>query len=96
MPARHKTRFTYAMNVMPDYIINGSIEARKASEIFGKGAFYEDEVFGLITYQFDPLTGKDMCFFYDQHYFFMLDDSMEGRISHYEKELNSSRVRVMK
>ena len=77
-------KFEYAMGQVARQIFEGKIEVRKASDIFGKDVFYNGGSLGMVTWQLDPLTGKNKIFKQDDYYFFMLDKSVEGSFKNFE------------
>ena len=81
-------KFIYAMNNITYMIATGKIEVKKAIDVFGKDAFYKDSVLGMVTYQYDPLTGKNKYFHQDDYYFFILDcDNLINSIASLEKTI---------
>jgi hypothetical protein len=85
-------KFEYAMNQMTVLMLEGKVEIKKASEVFGKNEF-SDSSFGLKTYQFDPLTGKKKFFNYDDYYFFLTCDEAEGKITELEESITNPKRR---
>jgi hypothetical protein len=73
------------MRNMTFYIASGQVEVRKAIDVFGKDAFSEYS-FGMSTYQFDSLTGKNKFFHQDDYYFFPINCN-DGAISDLEKTI---------
>ena len=52
-------------------IATGKIEVRKAVDVFGKSAFNNG-----MSWQYDPLTGKDRYYYQNYYYFFMIDGAI--------------------
>jgi len=84
-------KFTYAFSNLSLLVATEKLEVRKAVDVFGQDAFSEWGSLGMITYQFDPLTGEKKLFSQDAYYFFKLDCSMDGKLTDFERTIRNHR-----
>jgi len=80
-------RYRFAMEIMGHFVASGGLRIERAGDVFASNQFFNHGSIGMLTWQFDPLTGGSRHFHQDRFYFFATCDSIHGLISRIESLL---------